>query len=114
MFMCSYVEKYDLQEPSDNIQHVLKRIAVKLGKTQKVNALTGVGEKTAATRSFTVVLSLLLHVCFGVWSFHKKFTLLKCLSRSGNIRVIIPDYTAAAYNFIRAFRKGELGQVMLD
>ncbi|XP_024860996.1 mitochondrial ribosome-associated GTPase 1 [Kryptolebias marmoratus] len=70
----SYVEKYDLQEPSDNIQHVLKRIAVKLGKTQKVKAFTGVG----------------------------------------SIRVTIPNFTAAAYDFIRAFRKGELGQVMLD
>ncbi|XP_015233119.1 PREDICTED: mitochondrial ribosome-associated GTPase 1 [Cyprinodon variegatus] len=69
-----YVEKYDLSEPSDDIQHVLKRIAVKLGKTQRVKAITGVG----------------------------------------NITVTIPNYTAAAYNFIRAFRKGELGQVMLD
>ncbi|XP_060895654.1 mitochondrial ribosome-associated GTPase 1 [Labrus mixtus] len=70
----SYVEKYDLQEPSDDIQNVLKRIAVKLGKTQRVKAITGVG----------------------------------------NITVTVPNYTAAAYNFIRAFRKGELGQVMLD
>ncbi|XP_034537818.1 mitochondrial ribosome-associated GTPase 1 [Notolabrus celidotus] len=69
-----YVEKYDLQEPSDNIQHTLKRIAIKLGKTQRVKAITGVG----------------------------------------NITVTIPNYTAAAYDFIRAFRKGELGQVMLD
>lgn len=43
--MCSYVEKYDLQEPSDDIQHVLKHIAVKLGKTQRVKAITGVGKK---------------------------------------------------------------------
>ncbi|XP_031160087.1 mitochondrial ribosome-associated GTPase 1 isoform X1 [Sander lucioperca] len=70
----SYVEKYDLQEPSDDIQHVLKRIAVKLGKTQRVKAITGVG----------------------------------------NITITVPNYTAAAYDFIRAFRKGELGQVMLD
>ncbi|XP_029962494.1 mitochondrial ribosome-associated GTPase 1 [Salarias fasciatus] len=70
----SYVEKYSLQEPSDDIQHVLKRIAVKLGKTQRVTAITGVG----------------------------------------NINVTVPNYTAAAYDFIRAFRKGELGQVMLD
>ncbi|XP_014883552.1 mitochondrial ribosome-associated GTPase 1 isoform X2 [Poecilia latipinna] len=69
-----YVEKYDLQEPSDDIQYVLKRIAVKLRKTQRVKAITGVG----------------------------------------NITVTIPNYTAAAYNFIRAFRKGELGQVLLD
>uniref|UniRef100_A0A3B4FWI2 Mitochondrial GTPase 1 n=1 Tax=Pundamilia nyererei TaxID=303518 RepID=A0A3B4FWI2_9CICH len=70
----SYVDKYDLQEPSDDIQHVLKRIAVKLGKTQRVKAITGVG----------------------------------------NVTITIPNYTAAAYDFIRAFRKGELGQVMLD
>uniref|UniRef100_A0A1A7XFB0 Mitochondrial GTPase 1 n=1 Tax=Iconisemion striatum TaxID=60296 RepID=A0A1A7XFB0_9TELE len=72
--MFSYVEKYDLPEPSDDIQYVLKRIAVKLRKTQKVKAITGVG----------------------------------------NVTVTIPNYTAAAYDFIRAFRKGELGQVMLD
>uniref|UniRef100_A0A8C6KLF9 Mitochondrial GTPase 1 n=1 Tax=Nothobranchius furzeri TaxID=105023 RepID=A0A8C6KLF9_NOTFU len=70
----SYVEKYDLPEPSDDIQYVLKRIAVKLRKTQKVKALTGVG----------------------------------------NITVTIPNYSAAAYDFIRAFRKGELGPVLLD
>uniref|UniRef100_A0A8C6LP74 Mitochondrial ribosome-associated GTPase 1 n=1 Tax=Nothobranchius furzeri TaxID=105023 RepID=A0A8C6LP74_NOTFU len=70
----SYAEKYDLPEPSDDIQYVLKRIAVKLQKTQKVKALTGVG----------------------------------------NITVTIPNYTAAANDFIRAFRKGELGPVMLD
>lgn len=70
----SYVEKYNIQEPSDDIQYVLKRIAVKLRKTQRVTAITGIG----------------------------------------NITVTIPNYTAAAYDFIRAFRKGELGQVMLD
>ncbi|XP_014009851.1 mitochondrial ribosome-associated GTPase 1 [Salmo salar] len=70
----SYVERYDLREPSDDIQQVLKHIAVKLGKTQRVKAITGVG----------------------------------------NITLTVPNYTAAAYDFIRAFRKGELGQVMLD
>lgn len=32
----------------------------------------------------------------------------------GNITVTVPDFTSAAYDFIRCFRKGELGQVMLD
>lgn len=45
VFMCSYVERYDLQEPSDDIQYVLKRIAVKLKKTQRIKAITGVGKK---------------------------------------------------------------------
>lgn len=59
MFVCSYVEKYDLQEPSDDIQHVLKRIAVKLGKTQRVKAITGVGKKVLlATYSIIDYLSL--------------------------------------------------------
>ncbi|XP_077586491.1 mitochondrial ribosome-associated GTPase 1 [Stigmatopora nigra] len=70
----SYVEKYGLQEPSDDIQHVLKHIAVKLRKVQRIKALTGVG----------------------------------------NVIVTVPNYPAAAYDFIRAFRKGELGQVILD
>ncbi|XP_036402846.1 mitochondrial ribosome-associated GTPase 1 [Megalops cyprinoides] len=70
----SYVDKYELGEPCDDIQNVLKRIAVKLGKTQRVKAITGVG----------------------------------------NITITMPNYTAAAYDFIRAFRKGELGRVMLD
>ncbi|KAJ0067199.1 hypothetical protein NL108_012937 [Boleophthalmus pectinirostris] len=72
--MASYVERYDLQEPCDDIQHVLKRISVKLGKTQRVKAITGVG----------------------------------------NVTITVPNYSAAAYDFIRAFRKGELGRVMLD
>uniref|UniRef100_A0A4W4EDG9 Mitochondrial GTPase 1 n=1 Tax=Electrophorus electricus TaxID=8005 RepID=A0A4W4EDG9_ELEEL len=69
-----YVERYDLEAPCDDIQHVLKHIAVKLGKTQRVKAITGVGD----------------------------------------ITMKVPNYTAAAYDFIRAFRKGELGKVMLD
>ncbi|XP_006630314.2 mitochondrial ribosome-associated GTPase 1 isoform X1 [Lepisosteus oculatus] len=69
-----YVEKYGLEEPCDDIQHVLKQIAVKLGKTQRVKAITGVG----------------------------------------NITITMPNYSAAAYHFLRAFRKGDLGRVMLD
>lgn len=49
VLMRSYVEKYDLQEPSDDIQHVLKRIAVRLGKTQRVKAITGVGKSAVTT-----------------------------------------------------------------
>ncbi|KAL7889757.1 hypothetical protein AOLI_G00020150 [Acnodon oligacanthus] len=69
-----YVEKYELEGPCDDIQHVLKCIAVKLGKTQRVKAITGIGD----------------------------------------ITIKMPNYSAAAYDFIRAFRKGELGKVMLD
>ncbi|XP_030059049.1 mitochondrial ribosome-associated GTPase 1 isoform X2 [Microcaecilia unicolor] len=70
----SYVERYDLEEPCDDIENVLKKIAIKLNKTHKVKAFTGVGD----------------------------------------INMIVPNYTAAAYDFIRTFRKGDLGKVMLD
>ncbi|XP_072138163.1 mitochondrial ribosome-associated GTPase 1 isoform X3 [Mobula birostris] len=69
-----YVERYQLGEPCDDLQTVLKKIAVKLGKTQKVKAITGVG----------------------------------------NVNILMPNYSAAAYDFIRTFRKGDLGKVMLD
>ncbi|KAJ1144407.1 hypothetical protein NDU88_010706 [Pleurodeles waltl] len=70
----SYVERYGLEAPSDDIESVLKRIAIKLGKTQKVKAITGVG----------------------------------------NVNITVPNYSVAAYEFIRTFRKGVLGKVMLD
>ncbi|XP_075790791.1 mitochondrial ribosome-associated GTPase 1 [Pelodiscus sinensis] len=69
-----YVERYGLGAPSDDIESVLKQVALKLGKTHKVKVLTG----------------------------------------TGDVNVIAPDYPAAAYEFLRTFRKGELGQVLLD
>lgn len=51
-YLYSYVERYDLGEPSDDIQHVLKRIAVKLRKTQRVKAITGVGKKILNLQNF--------------------------------------------------------------
>uniref|UniRef100_UPI00398E63D5 mitochondrial ribosome-associated GTPase 1 n=1 Tax=Pristiophorus japonicus TaxID=55135 RepID=UPI00398E63D5 len=69
-----YVERYQLGEPCDDLLTVLKKIAIKLGKTQKVKAITGVGD----------------------------------------VNILMPNYSAAAYDFIRTFRKGELGKVMLD
>lgn len=54
----SYVEKYNLEEPWDDIQHVLKCIAVKLGKTKRVKAITGVGESIHSSHSiFILVIS---------------------------------------------------------
>lgn len=70
----SYVERYGLEAPSDDIESILKRIAIKLGKTKKVKAITGVG----------------------------------------NVNITVPNYSVAAYDFIRTFRKGVLGKVMLD
>ncbi|XP_068807233.1 mitochondrial ribosome-associated GTPase 1 isoform X2 [Struthio camelus] len=69
-----YVQRYGLAEACDDIQHVLKRVALTLGKTQKVKVLTG----------------------------------------TGNVNVTTLDYSAAAYELIRAFRAGHLGRVTLD
>lgn len=130
----SYVGKYDLEEPSDDIQFVLKRIAVKLGKTQRVTAITGVGKKK---KPISEKLGFTRHCYFNgilvasIWGNKLQFRefmahlrdIFQCfkirwkcsfLVSPGNITVTVPNYTAAAYDFIRAFRKGELGQVMLD
>ncbi|XP_069836913.1 mitochondrial ribosome-associated GTPase 1 isoform X2 [Dendropsophus ebraccatus] len=69
-----YVEQYELKEPCTDIGTLLKKIALKLGKTQTVKAITGVG----------------------------------------NVNITVPNYSAAAYDFIRSFRKGDLGRVTLD
>ncbi|XP_033004351.1 mitochondrial ribosome-associated GTPase 1 [Lacerta agilis] len=70
----SYVERYGLDGPSDNVESVLKSIALRLGKTQRIKMLTG----------------------------------------TGNVTVKVPNYNAAASDFIYTFRKGLLGKVMLD
>ncbi|XP_018419607.1 PREDICTED: mitochondrial ribosome-associated GTPase 1 [Nanorana parkeri] len=69
-----YVQHYELERPCSDIETVLKKIAQRLGKTQKVKAITG----------------------------------------TGDVNITIPNYSAAAYDFIRAFRKGDLGRVALD
>lgn len=48
--VCRYVQHYGLGEACDDIVSVLKRVAVKLGKTQKVKVLTGTGETRAGWR----------------------------------------------------------------
>lgn len=39
-----YVQRYGLAEACDNIEPVLRRVALAQGKTQKVKVLTGTGE----------------------------------------------------------------------
>lgn len=69
-----YVQHYALASACDQIEWVLKNVAIKLRKTRKVKVLTG----------------------------------------TGNVNVIQPDYAMAARDFLRTFRSGLLGQVMLD
>uniref|UniRef100_A0A2K6EQW7 Mitochondrial GTPase 1 n=1 Tax=Propithecus coquereli TaxID=379532 RepID=A0A2K6EQW7_PROCO len=70
----AYVQHYGLGAACDDIERVLKCVAVKLGKTQKVKVLTG----------------------------------------TGDVNVIQPNYPEAARDFLRTFRRGQLGPVMLD
>ncbi|TEA25408.1 hypothetical protein DBR06_SOUSAS13210046, partial [Sousa chinensis] len=72
--LLGYVQHYGLGEACDDIASVLRRVAVKLRKTQKVKVLTG----------------------------------------TGDVNVVQPNYPAAARDFLRAFRSGVLGPVMLD
>lgn len=68
------MQHYALASACDQIEWVLKNVAIKLRKTRKVKVLTG----------------------------------------TGNVNVIQPDYAMAARDFLRTFRSGLLGQVMLD
>lgn len=43
--VCRYVRHYGLGGACDDIASLLKQVAVRLGKTQKVKVLTGTGEK---------------------------------------------------------------------
>ncbi|XP_047393849.1 mitochondrial ribosome-associated GTPase 1 isoform X4 [Sciurus carolinensis] len=72
--LLGYVQHYGLDSACDDIEHVLKRVAVRLGKTRKVKVLTG----------------------------------------TGDVNVVQPNYSAAACDFLRAFRSGCFGPVMLD
>ncbi|KAM4030948.1 mitochondrial ribosome-associated GTPase 1 isoform 2-T2 [Anomaloglossus baeobatrachus] len=43
-----YVEQYELDEPCSNIATLLKKIALQLGKTQRVKAITGIDPKSVS------------------------------------------------------------------
>lgn len=72
--LLGYVRHYGLGGACDDVASVLRRVAARLGKAQKVKVLTG----------------------------------------TGDVNVIQPNYTAAARDFLRTFRSGLLGPVMLD
>nr|XP_020038165.1 mitochondrial ribosome-associated GTPase 1 isoform X3 [Castor canadensis] len=72
--LLGYVQHYGLDTACDDVEHVLKSVAMKLGKTRKVKVLTG----------------------------------------TGDVNVTQPNYSAAACDFLRTFRSGLLGPVMLD
>ncbi|NWT91817.1 MTG1 GTPase, partial [Urocynchramus pylzowi] len=69
-----YVQRYGLGRPCDHIEALLKHVALRQGRTQKVKVLTG----------------------------------------TGNVNMMMLNYPAAAYEFLRDFRAGRLGRVTLD
>ncbi|KFQ42183.1 Mitochondrial ribosome-associated GTPase 1, partial [Nestor notabilis] len=69
-----YVQRYGLADACDDIELVLRHVALAKGRMQKVKVLTG----------------------------------------TGNVNMMMLNYPAAAYEFLRDFRAGRLGRVTLD
>ncbi|XP_030342028.1 mitochondrial ribosome-associated GTPase 1 isoform X2 [Strigops habroptila] len=69
-----YVQRYGLADACDDIELVLRHVALTKGRMQKVKVLTG----------------------------------------TGNVNMMMLNYPAAAYEFLRDFRAGRLGRVTLD
>ncbi|KAJ6661719.1 hypothetical protein lerEdw1_013241 [Lerista edwardsae] len=61
----SYVERYGLASPCDNVETVLKSIALHLGKTQRVKVLTGTGNVTVTAPNYNAA------ACEFIYSFRK-------------------------------------------
>lgn len=135
------MQHYGLGEACDDIASVLKRVAVKLRKTQKVKVLTGTGEtgspgpgggwaqgggeEAPACDALIFVNSgvfpecpVQTPTCVGLrgvgWAPHGAPSSPEPPASPGDVNVIQPDYPAAARDFLRAFRSGLLGPVMLD
>ncbi|XP_062989256.1 mitochondrial ribosome-associated GTPase 1 [Elgaria multicarinata webbii] len=53
----SYVERYGLASPCDNVESVLKCIALHLGKTHRVKVLTGTGNVTVTAPNYNAAAS---------------------------------------------------------
>lgn len=87
--MCRYVQHYGLDTACDDVVSVLKRVAVRLGKTQKVKVLTGTGEMwglgPAGFRGPAHRAGL------AVWGEHCGDTRVKVLEREG----LLPRLPAA-------------------
>ncbi|NWX17326.1 MTG1 GTPase, partial [Aegotheles bennettii] len=92
-----YVRHYGLGTACDDIEPVLRRVALAQGRTQKVTVLTGTGECQGDLGQPGV--RLLPH---------------PPLPSTGNVNVMMLNYPAAACEFLRDFREGRLGRVTLD
>ncbi|XP_042312016.1 mitochondrial ribosome-associated GTPase 1 isoform X3 [Sceloporus undulatus] len=57
----SYVERYRLPNPIDNVEMVLKSIALHLGKTRRVKVLTGTGDVTVTAPNYNAAACEFIH-----------------------------------------------------
>nr|XP_003225458.1 PREDICTED: mitochondrial ribosome-associated GTPase 1 [Anolis carolinensis] len=57
----SYVEHYGLPNPCDNVEMVLKSIALHLGKTQRVKVLTGTGNVVMTSPNYKAAACEFIH-----------------------------------------------------
>ncbi|KAM6446592.1 mitochondrial ribosome-associated GTPase 1 isoform 3-T3 [Liasis olivaceus] len=59
--LCSYVERYGLSGPCDDVESVLKSIALHLGKVQKIQVLTGTGNVTVSAPNYNAAACEFIH-----------------------------------------------------
>ncbi|XP_061490723.1 mitochondrial ribosome-associated GTPase 1 [Rhineura floridana] len=57
----SYIENYGLAGPSDDVESVLKSIAMRLGKTQRIKVLTGTGNVTVKAPNYNAAACEFIH-----------------------------------------------------
>ncbi|KAM6446593.1 mitochondrial ribosome-associated GTPase 1 isoform 4-T4 [Liasis olivaceus] len=57
----SYVERYGLSGPCDDVESVLKSIALHLGKVQKIQVLTGTGNVTVSAPNYNAAACEFIH-----------------------------------------------------
>ncbi|KAH0624388.1 hypothetical protein JD844_031794 [Phrynosoma platyrhinos] len=57
----SYVERYGLPNPCDNVEMVLKSIAIHLGKTHRVKVLTGTGDVIVTSPNYNAAACEFIH-----------------------------------------------------
>ena len=106
------MRRYGLAEACDNIELVLRHVALAQGRTQKVKVLTGTGERSGDLCCLGCGRQGFWGSCSGSRLCRR---LLHPLPPSpGNVNMTTLNYSAAAYEFLRDFRAGHLGKVTLD
>lgn len=101
------MQRYGLGQACDHIEPLLKHVALTQGRTQKVKVLTGTGGCSGRSGVQGWILGI-------PGQLQAALTLLYPLPFPGNVNMMMLNYPAAAYEFLRDFRAGRLGRVTLD